>query len=623
MTELLTEKIHSVLKGGDILFIVPPFVTTRTPVLGPHILQTIARKRGYRTDILHLNLLLASVIGVNLYESVSYGQPFRLLGERLFARSAYGLPPLGKSPELCTAPRESVFGKDGGRGIEEFEYKYTGNPSFDMETFLKVEETCTSFMETVGRVIAALDYPITGCSANWEQINCSIALLNRIKALCPGRLTLMGGSNCEGPMAEGMASLTDAVDYIFSGEGEASFARFLDNYAAGKRPSQKIIRGEPCLRMDDIDLPDYDGYITQRETFFGSDVPGDVPGDWTMGYETSRGCWWGKCYFCGMNGVDRAPFRQKSAAKALADLEEIHRCYPGRGVVMVDKVMPVSYREELLPELGQKENLPLTGYEQRPDLPLQSLIHLKKANVLFIKPGIETLSGGLLKSMNKGVTARQNVLLLRTAASLGINVDWNLLWGFPGEKNEYYRELADLIPLLHHFSPPRVFRHICIDRFSPYFEEPGRFQIKNLRPWAVYNTVFPDRAEVDKLAYRFIGNYPCETHEHPELIREVARAVECWKRDRGSSTLAMIPMMDFYMIYDKRGIPGKSKNHVVDAERAAAIMTCRTYDDSEHLNWAVEHRLGVLLDSHYVPLVTAAADLLEEFENKLTGNSHV
>ncbi len=100
MTDI-KKHILAVLPRGDILFIVPPFVNARTPIIGPHILQTIARKLGFKTDILYVKLLLASIIGNDLYESISFGQPFRMLGERLFARSAYGLPPLGKSPELC------------------------------------------------------------------------------------------------------------------------------------------------------------------------------------------------------------------------------------------------------------------------------------------------------------------------------------------------------------------------------------------------------------------------------------------------------------------------------------------------------------------------------------------
>jgi hypothetical protein len=187
------KQILSVLNGGDILFIVPPFVTARTPIMGPHILQSTACEQGYKADILHLNLLLASIIGIDPYESISYGQPFRMLGERLFARIAYGLPPLGKSPELCFRPSESVFGKGERFPVDEFEYKYYHTSEFDLDTFFEIEKMCNEFINEVTQIIASLHYKIVGCSSNWEQNNCSIALINGVKKNRPDVITLIGG----------------------------------------------------------------------------------------------------------------------------------------------------------------------------------------------------------------------------------------------------------------------------------------------------------------------------------------------------------------------------------------------------------------------------------------------
>ncbi|MCP4220003.1 MAG: RiPP maturation radical SAM protein 1 [bacterium] len=612
------EKILSVLEKGDILFIIPPSVTTKIPILGPHILQSIANRQGYKAEILHLNLLLASIIGVERYESVSYAQPFRMLGERLFARSAYGLPPLGNSPELCLDPALSVFGDNRNQLLEEFEYKYISSSDFQLEEFFEVEEICTSFIREATRAIADLNYKMVGCSSNWEQNNCSIALLNGLKHICPDTITLIGGFNCEGEMAEGIGALSDSLDYIFSGESETSFAAFLEDYSAGKLPSRRIIVGKPLDDLDTIPLPAYDGYIAQRKCFYGE----DTATDWAIGHETSRGCWWGKCNFCGLNGVGRGRFRHKTAEKALADLEEINSHYPTIGIAMADKVMPISYQKELLPKLGKKKNSSPILYQQRVNLSPQNLVYLKDAGVGTIKPGIETLSTGLLELMNKGATARQNILLLRNAASIDIYVGWNLLWGFPGDKVEHYREVLEMLPLVRHLCPPAVFRHICIDRFSPYFEKAEEFKIDSLRPWASYKTVYPDWADVDKLACRFIGNYNCAAHEHPELIREIDREVEHWKDTWKSSSLALLPFNDYYIVVDNRGIGGQKKNHVLDTSQALEIMARGRYNESETQRWAVEEKLGALVDGWYVPLVTTTQELLLKFEKDNLPGEH-
>lgn len=603
------ESVLSILGGGDILLIVPPFVTSRTPILGPHILQSIARDLDYKTDILYVNLLLSSIMGVEPYESISYGQPFRLPGERLFARSAHGLPPLGRSPELCSDPAGSVFGKNRRYPFEEFEYKFYNMPEFDLDTFFEVETICTALVEEVCQAIASLDYKIVGCSSNWEQNNACIALINGIKKHRPDVVTLMGGSNCEAEMAEGIASLSQSIDYIFSGESESTFSDFLKMYSEGRLPSERIIPGLPVEDLDTIPLPEYESYFKQIDLFFAGNPPKGI----VIGCETSRGCWWGKCSFCGMNGK-RTRFRQKEVKKVVDEFERIDTRYPDHGILVIDKVMPPSYREELLPLLREKEWSPSIIYEQRPDLDLRDIIDLKKAGINAVKPGIEALSTGLLQLMNKGVTAGQNLLLLRNARSLGMSVSWNMLWGFPGDRAEFYRDTLDLLPLIRHFQPPEVFRHISIDRFCSYFEKPDDFGIEGLRPWAVYNMVYPDRAEVDKLAYRFIGDYPCEAHEHPELIREIGGRIETWKKVWKRSTLAMIEFAGNYLVNDGRGIHGENKSHVVDASRARGIMQYGPYTGSRDQEWAIELKLGAVVDSSYVPLITAPPGLLSKFE---------
>ena len=104
---------------------------------------------------------------------------------------------------------------------------YDNHYHFDLDEYLRTEQICTSFIDEVVTVFTSLDYKIIGCTAMMGQTNCSIALLTGIKKHCPDTITIIGGSNCEGEMAEGIASLSDDVDYIFSGESETTFLDFL------------------------------------------------------------------------------------------------------------------------------------------------------------------------------------------------------------------------------------------------------------------------------------------------------------------------------------------------------------------------------------------------------------
>ena len=48
------------------------------------------------------------------------------------------------------------------------------------------------------------------------------------------------------------------------------------------------------------------------------------------------------------------------------------------------------------------------------------------------------LSTHVLKLMRKGTSMLQNLRLLKWCRYYGIEVAWNLIWGFPGETEEDY-----------------------------------------------------------------------------------------------------------------------------------------------------------------------------------------
>ncbi|MCP4130378.1 MAG: RiPP maturation radical SAM protein 1 [bacterium] len=606
--DTIKEHILSRLNGGDALLIVPPF-TTNSPSIGPHILQAGALERGYSVDILYLNLLLASIIGFDLSEKIGTSELFQywiMLNERLFAASAYGLPPLGNSAESCTSEALSTTGR-----MEDHKKMDYDSEAVDMEKFFELEKICASFVDEAVRAIASLDYAIVGCTARMGQTNCSVALLNGIKKIRPQTTTIMGGSSCLGEMAEGIASLSDSIDYIFSGESDISFPGFLTAHSNGELPGERIITGPLVEDLDSLPIMDYGTYFTQLKSFFGDETP-EVQFVWL---ETSRGCWWGekkKCTFCSRNN-ESLRFRQKSSERALEELSAIKEEYPGVAVAMADNIMPHSYNRELMPKLAEKKDFPhICLYYTKANFKLKDLIHLRNARVDRIIPGMEALSTGLLKLLNKGVTAGSNLQLLRNARSLGVHIFWFMLWGMPGDRLEFYEEILKILPLIRHLEPPQKFFRVQIERFSNYFEDPSAYSITNLRPWAVYTMIYPEWANIDKIAFNFTGEFPCESDEHPEIIRDIVAELDNWRKVWKNTKLLMIPFADIYMIYDSRN-PENEKKHILESSRAREIMKYAAYTGSEDQEWAVQEELGIIVDSWYTPLVMASAELLSQF----------
>ena len=82
---------------------------------------------------------------------------------------------------------------------------------------------------------------------------------------------------------------------------------------------------------------------------------------------------------------------------------------------MTDSIMPYTYFKTLLPRLAGQFPGSQIFYEQRANLSLPQILALRRAGITSIQPGIESLSSRLLSLINKGVQARQNLMLLRYA----------------------------------------------------------------------------------------------------------------------------------------------------------------------------------------------------------------
>ena len=610
------QALQTVLRPADVLIVVPPFSTLIYPSLGAHLLQAIGEEEGTSVQVLYANVLLAAEIGRPAYERICDASLATLLGERFFARLAYGLPPLGqRAEEMFSLVRDY-----GAERAARVDLDYEERRRTDLEEVRRLEAGAEEWLERLVDAIAAVGYPIVGCTSMFQQTAAAVALLDRLKRRRPATVTLLGGANCEGEMGEGLAALDAGIDHVFSGESEATFRAFLRAWKEGRRPSQKILQGAPLTDMDSLPAPVLDDYYAQLAAFLGG---GLAPADTWVTWETSRGCWWGQrqhCTFCGLNGEGMG-FREKSAERALAELEALACRYPSRNVMMSDNIMPYTFFKTLLPrlaELGGPLNL---FYEQKANLSLDKVLLMKRAGIATIQPGIEALSTRLLKRMRKGVSAHQNLMLLRYARSAGVELTWNLLWGFPGDEPEAYEETLALLPLIHHFEPPSVVGQLSIDRFSPYFFEPAAHGVANIRPLAAYGDVFPKGTPLDKVAYHFVADFPSGGYDRIETIHALRREVAGW-REQWYGEGAVPPQLRIgiyegeHALIDTRGLPGTEEVELLDPETAAFLLAGRPYQGTGAEDEAVERRLAVVMDGWFLPLATAEPELLLAAESE-------
>ena len=200
-------------------------------------------------------------------------------------------------------------------------------------------------------------------------------------------------------------------------------------------------------------------------------------------------------------------------------------------------------------------------------------------------------------------------------------MNWNLLYGFPGDQIEFYVETLKLVPLLRHLNPPTGVHHLSIDRFSPYFNKPEQYGITNVRPMAAYNSVFPAQAPLDQIAYHFVGEYRSGSREAPEVIRaltaEVDRWCAAWENQDVLPTLCVIEIVPGnFMLLDTRSGSGEERILFIDEAQAFAALVGGKPETlkKESVTWALENKVSVMLDNMLVPLAVAEPELLARFE---------
>lgn len=223
-------------------------------------------------------------------------------------------------------------------------------------------------------------------------------------------------------------------------------------------------------------------------------------------------------------------FRSKSAARFATELQALSGKYGLTRFAVTDNILDMGYLRTLLPELVARGHKYQLFYETKSNLRKDQVELLAASGVSTIQPGIESFSTAILKLMGKGTTRLQNVQLLKWCAELGVRTEWNLLYGFPGEDPHEYEEMAALLPAFYHLPPPTGSAKIRLDRFGPYWREPQRYGLRNLRHYWSYDFAFaglPER-ERDRVAYFFEHDY-ADGRDPLAYARDAADRAREWR----------------------------------------------------------------------------------------------
>lgn len=614
----------------DVVLVSMPFGPVFQPSIALALLKAELTRKSVSSRTLYFSLDYAERVGLRFYSGIShFGRPplMKLAGEWIFSGAVF---------ECDHDAEERYVDEVLRRRRNDYRRALRRVSDALVRQVVAARRDAGPFLdECVERVLA--EQPrVVGLTSVFHQQLASLALAKRLKAASPETFVVMGGANCDGVMGAEAARQFGFLDAIVSGEGEQIFPAIVRRVFAGQEVDElpgvytpnnvearfAAGRFEPTpiiTALDTLPYPDYEEYFERfnRTRFKRTYTP-------RIMYETSRGCWWGEkshCTFCGLNGATMA-YRSKSAPRAMEELRYLAARYENSEIEVTDTILDLSYFKDFIPALARERKDYTLFYETKANLRKDQVRMLRDARILRIQPGVESFSDAILKLMRKGVTALQNVQLLKWCKEFGIKPQWNFLVGFAGEPPEEYDRMRRIMPLLWHLPPPADMVPIRIDRFSPNFNEAEKLGFADVRPLDAYSYVYPiDPAAVRNLAYFF--NFDYQKPQNVDAYAEpLARAVHEWQAAAPESDLFSIDTGDHLLLWDLRPIAARLLTMLSDRARLiylacesvnhprqiAAQLSMSVDDVTSELDRLVELRLMLCDSGRYLALAVQVGD---------------
>ena len=568
-----------------VLLVCMPFSGVGRPPLGISLLRAALVREGVECDIAYPNLRLAETLGAASYDRIADQLPVEAMaGEWVFSAA---LNQRGRSPDQ--------------EYVDEILRARWKLPEQDVDLIRDARSQASRFLRELFATVAWDRYQLVGFTSSFMQNAASLALARMIKEKYPQVLIVFGGANWYGVMGREFHHKVPFADFICSGEADSSLPRLAKHLGASTRNSLPDIPGvvyrqgsrtvataeTPVDDLDGLPFPDYSDYFDALRTHRAALA--SFP---CIQVEMSRGCAWavkGPCRFCGLNGGTRT-FREKSPARFLTELRSLASLWPTSFIGLADNAVPSSFFSYVLPKLAERPLASPLFVELRPDMTRSDMALLADARV-SIQPGIESLSDHVLRLMHKGTRALENLRLLRWAASEGVKVYWNLLYGFPGETQPDYEEIQALLPAIQHLQPPASCAALRMDRFSSFFENPERYGFSAVRPGAAYRHIYPfGEKALRRVAYSFDYDYKPGVESPP--TDELRRQVTAWQKDHLHGELRAFDAAGETMwLLDTR--PGSAVRRVrLDSLDAALYRACEDICSRSEAGRRVRAELG-------------------------------
>ncbi|MBW1667815.1 MAG: RiPP maturation radical SAM C-methyltransferase [Deltaproteobacteria bacterium] len=526
-------------------------------------------------DTHHVYLQVAAALGYGLYAQIS---------ERSW---------------LSEAPYAALLYPERLDTISRFWSRHARGVFQDRE--IRLEKVCQTLKSVTDTIVDEKDwaaYHVAGFSINFSQLTSTLFFIHEIKQRAPDLKIVVGGSACSGEMGLSLLNTFPEIDFAVSGEGEVPLAK-LCRLLLSDRQNEEVglisglmsragYRGkasEAFSQVPDLDVlpvPDYSDYFQLLNSFspkkrFFPKIP----------VEMSRGCWWRKhsskkgrgCAFCNLN-IQWNGYRAKSPEKMLSEIRLLSEKYETLSLSFMDNLLPNKDLTSFFKKLASPGKEFRLFAEVRASTSREELATMASAGMRYIQVGIEALSTPLLKKLNKGTTAIENLEIMKNCETPGFpGLVSNLILHFPGSEQS---DVADTLANLEFAMPfqPLKPTPFWLGYGSPVWHNPKGFGIKRTGNHPFYSYLFPG-AVLRKLKLMMQG-YHGGIRDQKHLWQPVKEAVARWENQyrelhqspRSEPILSYQDGGDFLIIRERR-LGEDDLNHRLKGSSRKIYLFCQ------------------------------------------------
>jgi anaerobic magnesium-protoporphyrin IX monomethyl ester cyclase len=241
--------------------------------------------------------------------------------------------------------------------------------------------------------------------------------------------------------------LTDQFDYAFMGEGEEPWKKFLNVLDADGPLSEvpglvyrdedqvikKTARTNTSKNLDIYPRPAY--HLLKMGNYKLGTLKGRLP---FSSIQLVRGCPW-KCIFCASDQLETTRILKRSVSTIIDEIEGLVNTYGVKHFMIIDDVLTlvrkttVEFCNQLI---ERKINITFEGSTRANLLDEELVVLMKKAGLIRLSFGLETVDEDMRKTMNKKVPLdayREANALLNKHKIEALN---SVMIGLPGESEE-------------------------------------------------------------------------------------------------------------------------------------------------------------------------------------------